>query len=195
MKSNCCSCEIMADKGICEHLVRVALLTGIVLLGLEVKSKLTIRAARVNGGKKIDLSVSVDEEFDNAMNKVHGPVSDPGNVGDIDPVVATDLAIAPVVDTNLAIDQVDPELVAHDASDITEEFLESIEDKTNTYYSNPPHRQAAIPKCLAITPPKTSKPKAKPKLKVPKVPTESQRASTRTRKAVDKYGNNVGYDN
>ena len=175
----------MADKGICEHLVRVALLTGIVLLGLEVKSKLTIRAARVNGGKKIDLSVSVDEEFDNAMNKVHGPVSDPGNVGDIDPVV----------DTNLAIDQVDPELVAHDASDITEEFLESIEDKTNTYYSNPPHRQAAIPKCLAITPPKTSKPKAKPKLKVSKVPTESQRASTRTRKAVDKYGNNVGYDN
>ena len=151
------------------------------------------------------MSVSVDEEFDNAMNKVHGPVSDPGNVGDIDPVVATDLAIAPVVDTNLAIapvvdtnlaiDQVDPELVAHDASDITEEFLESIEDKTNTYYSNPPHRQAAIPKCLAITPPKTSKPKAKPKLKVPKVPTESQRSSTRTRKAVDKYGNNVGYDN
>ena len=129
------------------------------------------------------------------MNKVHGPVSDPGNVGDIDPVVATDLVIAPVVDTNLAIVQVDTELVAHDASDITEEFLESIEDKTNTYYSNPPHRQAAIPKCLAITPPKTSKPKAKPKLKVPKVPTESQRASTRTRKAVDKYGNNVGYDN
>ena len=64
-----------------------------------------------------------------------------------------------------------------------------------THYSNPPHRQAAISKCLAITPPKTSKPKAKPELKVPKVPTESQRASTRTRKAVDKYGNNVGYDN
>ena len=53
----------MADKGICEHLVRVALITGIVLLGLEVKSKLTIRAARIKGGKKIDLSVSVDEEF------------------------------------------------------------------------------------------------------------------------------------
>jgi hypothetical protein len=66
----------------------------------------------------------------------------------------------------LAIDQVDTELVAHDASDITEKFLESIEDQTNTYYSNPPHRQAAIPKCLAITPPKTSKPKDKPKLKV-----------------------------
>ena len=33
------------------------------LLGLEVKSKLTIRAARIKGGKKIDLSVSVDEEF------------------------------------------------------------------------------------------------------------------------------------
>ena len=82
-------------------------------------------------------------------------IEDVGNVGDIDPVVATALAIAPVVDTNLAIDKVGPELVAHDASDITEEFLESVEDKTNTYYSNPPHRQAAIPKCLAITPPIT----------------------------------------
>ena len=95
----------------------------------------------------------------------------------------------------MAIDQVDTELVSYVASDITEEFLESIEDKTNTYYSNPPHRQAAIPKCFAITPPKTSKPRAKPKLKVPKVPTESQRASKRARKAADKYGNNVGYDN
>ena len=100
---------------------------------------------------------------------------------DTDPVVDTDH----VVDTDLVI--------AHDASDITEEFLESIEDKTNTYYTN--HRQAAIHKCLAITPPITSKPKAKPKLKVLKVSTESQRASTRTRKVVDKYGHNVGYDN
>ena len=41
-------------KGIYEHLVRAALITGILLLGLEVKSKLTIRAARIKGGKKID---------------------------------------------------------------------------------------------------------------------------------------------
>jgi hypothetical protein len=74
------------------------------------------------------------------------------------------------------------DLVSPGASDITEEFLESIEDKTNIYYSNPPHQQDSIPKCLAITPPITSK--LKPKSKVP---TESQRASTRTRKAVDKY--------
>ena len=50
-------------KGIYEHLVRAALITGIVLLGFEVKSKLTIKAARIKGGKKIELSVSVDEEF------------------------------------------------------------------------------------------------------------------------------------
>ncbi len=57
------------------------------LLGLEVKSKLTIRASRIKGAKK----VSVYEKFDNAMNKVHSPASYPGNVVDIDPIVDTDL--------------------------------------------------------------------------------------------------------
>ncbi len=62
-------------------------------------------------------------------------------------------------------------MVAHGASDITENFLESIEGKTNTYNSNQPHRQAVISKWLAITLPITWKPRAKPKLKVPKVST------------------------
>ena len=66
-----------------------------------------------------------------------------------------------------------------------EEFLESIQDP-GLHYSNHPHRPVSIPKnCLALSPPKT-------KVKA-KVPQESQRVSSRAKKVIIKYGNNVGY--
>ena len=66
-----------------------------------------------------------------------------------------------------------------------EEFLESIQ-YPGLHYSNLPHRPVSIPKnCLALSPPKT-------KVKA-KVPQESQRVSSRAKKVIIKYGNNVGY--
>ena len=57
-----CSFSPMADKGICEHLVRVAIIVDFPLVGLETKTKLTVRSARLQKcAKKIDLSVSNDE--------------------------------------------------------------------------------------------------------------------------------------
>ena len=57
----------MADKGICEHLVKIAIMNKIPLEGLESKQKLTIRSARTSN-KKADLTVTDDEDFDQAMN-------------------------------------------------------------------------------------------------------------------------------
>ena len=83
------------------------------------------------------------------------------------------------------IDQVNP--VIDDVIDngIDEAFLDSIQDP-GLHYSNPPHRPVGIPKsCLAYSPPKT-------KVRA-KAPQESQRVSSRAKKIVIKYGNNVGY--
>ena len=44
----------------------------------------------------------------------------------------------------------------------------------NTYYSNPPYRQAVVFKCMLIISPLTSKTKAKPKPNAPKVTREQQ---------------------
>ena len=40
------------------------------LIGLETKNKLTIRAYRRRNSKKADLTVSDDEEFNNALNDI-----------------------------------------------------------------------------------------------------------------------------
>ncbi len=77
------------------------------------------------------------------------------------------------------------ENVTENVNDVNESFLNSIDD-TNMFYVNPPHRQPNIPKCLAITPPLV-------KEKTKALITESQRVSTRSKKVVEKYGNNVGY--
>ena len=70
----------MADKGLCEHLVRVAIIVDFPLIGLETKTKLTVRSARLQKcAKKIDLSVSDDEEFNNALNDIEKTVIDQVN--------------------------------------------------------------------------------------------------------------------
>jgi hypothetical protein len=49
----------MTGKGICEHLVRVAIIEDIDLLDIEKKHKLTVRCARIK-----NLEVSKGEDFD-----------------------------------------------------------------------------------------------------------------------------------
>jgi hypothetical protein len=53
----------MSDKGIREHLVGVAIIEDIYLLGLVTKHKLTVRFAKSKNPKKVDLEVSVDEKM------------------------------------------------------------------------------------------------------------------------------------
>ena len=60
----------MSDKGISEHLVRVAVIEDIYLLGLVTKHKLTVRSTRSKNQKKINLEFSVDEYFVIAINGV-----------------------------------------------------------------------------------------------------------------------------
>ena len=45
-------------------------IANISLIGLETKNKLTIRAYRRRNSKKADLTVSDDEEFNNALNDI-----------------------------------------------------------------------------------------------------------------------------
>jgi len=142
----------MADKGICEHLVRVAIIVDIPLIGLETKNKLTVRSARLQKcAKKIDLSVSDDEEFNNALNDIEKtlPVNPPSK--------------NPVIDDVMDIG-------------IDEEFLDSIQDP-GLHYSNPPHRPVGIPKsCLAFSPPKT-KVKAKAQQESQRISTRAKKVT------------------
>ena len=109
-----CSCKVMSDKGICEHLVRVAIIEDIYLLGLVTKHKLTVRPTRSKNPKKVDLEVSVDEDFNNAMNGVE------------------------VVETlNEVNEKIVNENVTEYENDVNESFLNSIDD-TNIFYVNPP---------------------------------------------------------
>jgi hypothetical protein len=61
-----CSCKLMSDKGICEHLVRVAIKEEIDLLGLYKKHRLTVRSSRIKYKKKFNLEISKDEDFENS---------------------------------------------------------------------------------------------------------------------------------
>ena len=45
-------------------------IANIPLIGLETKNKLTMRASRLENFKKADLTVSDDEEFNNALNDI-----------------------------------------------------------------------------------------------------------------------------
>ena len=56
--------------------------------------------------------------------------------------LVADTDVDPIIDSDL-VDVIVP-VVAH-PNNIREEFLETIEDKI-TYYSSPPHQQAAIDK-------------------------------------------------
>ena len=142
----------MSDKGICEHLVRVAIIEDIYLLGLVTKHKLTVRSARSKNPKKVDLEVSVDEEFNNAMNDVVVVET----INEVNEKIANeniteDDVIEPNV-TDIVSEEIVYENVTENVNDVNESFLNSIDD-TNMFYVNPPHRQPNIPKCLAITPP------------------------------------------
>ena len=53
----------MSEKGICEHLVRVAIIEDIYSLGLVTKHKVTVRSARSKNPKKANLEFSIDEDF------------------------------------------------------------------------------------------------------------------------------------
>ena len=59
------------------------------------------------------------------------------------------------------------------------------------YVTPPSHRQPNIPKCLSITPPLVKEKPKKTRTKA--LITESQRVSTGSKKVVEKYGNNVSY--
>ena len=60
----------MSNKGICEHLFRVAIIEGMYLLGLVTKHKLTVRSAISKNPKKVNWEFSVDKGFVIAINGV-----------------------------------------------------------------------------------------------------------------------------
>ncbi len=119
-----------------------------------------------NALRKIDLSVSFDEEINNALNDIEKTL--PLNPPSKNPVIAP---VNPVAIDNIIDNRID------------EEFLDFIQDP-GLHYSNPPNSPVGIPKkCLAYSPPKS---KQRPHKR-------AKESLQKTKKVCIKYENNVGY--
>ena len=117
----------------------------------------------------------MDEDFNNAMNGVEF-------------VETLDEVNEEIVNENITEDDVTEPIITEIVSE--ENVTENVND-VNESFLNPPHWQPKIPKCLAITLPLVKEKTKKTKTKA--LITESQRVSTRSKKVVEKYGKNVGY--
>ena len=69
LEKRCCSCTFFFDKGMCAHLVRVAIMEEASLSGMDEVKKLTVRRRREKL-KSLNDDVSSDSDFEKELDNI-----------------------------------------------------------------------------------------------------------------------------